>query len=302
MPWLIVALLSYFLFAVVFLVDKYLLVNSIQNPKVYTFYTSFLRVSVVLLIPFIKFKNLDISQIFLGFIAGSSFVLGLFWFFKALKLFDASKIVSAVGGFTPLIVFFIILIFYSGREIPGFKHIIALILLIGGSILINYSGFKKDFLQSLKTAFVSAFFFALFLFFSKQVYLKQGFLQGYILIILGGFLFSLFFLFFREVRNNLFNLKIKFYKNSFFILILNQITGATANFFQSWAIALAPSAYIPIVSALQGTQYMFLFLIIVFLSLKFPYILKEEITKVSLLQKIISIFLISIGLILLSIK
>jgi len=58
-------------------------------------------------------------------------------------------------------------------------------------------------------------------------------------------------------------------------------------------------AYVPVIHALNGTQYVFLFIFSIFLSLKFPQILKEEISKEVLFQKIIAILLIGGGLTLL---
>ena len=55
MTWLLITLTSYLIFAVVFLIDKYLLVSSIRNPKVYAFYIGVLGIGGLLLIPFIDF-------------------------------------------------------------------------------------------------------------------------------------------------------------------------------------------------------------------------------------------------------
>jgi len=55
------------------------------------------------------------------------------------------------------------------------------------------------------------------------------------------------------------------------------------------------------VNALQGLQYVFLLFFAVFLSFKFPNILKEEVSRDVLLQKIIAVLLIGGGLVLLSI-
>jgi len=78
--------------------------------------------------------------------------------------------------------------------------------------------------------------------------------------------------------------------------------GAGASILQNWAIFLAPLVYVAIINALQGINYAFLLVFIIFLSLKFPQILKEEISKKILLQKIIAILLISAGLFLLTLK
>jgi len=75
--------------------------------------------------------------------------------------------------------------------------------------------------------------------------------------------------------------------------------GAGANILQNWAIALAPLAFVAVISALQGVQYVFLLIFAVLLSLKSPQILKEEISRKILFQKVIAILLIAGGLTLL---
>lgn len=300
MSWFLVTILAYFLFAVVFLIDKHLLVGSIPHPKIYTFYTGTLRVLVVLLIPFIDFNLPDISQIILSFFAGGFFIFGLFWFFKALQLFEPSRVVPAIGGILPIFTLSLVFIFSLGKEIPGSRDFLALITLIVGSILISYEKTKKISFESLRISIPAAFFLSLSFVFAKYVYLAQPFLQGFFWISLGGFFTALFFLLLKEVRNNLFKIKIP--KKTMTIFISNQAMGAGANILQNWAIALAPLVYVAIVNALQGMQYVFLLVLTVILSLKFPQILKEEISKKILFQKIIAILLIGSGLTLLAFK
>ena len=69
---------------------------------------------------------------------------------------------------------------------------------------------------------------------------------------------------------------------------------------QNLAIALVGLAFLPFLNALQGVQYIFLFLIIIFLAKKFPKISEEKLTKKIILQKVISIILIGLGLAILS--
>ena len=76
--------------------------------------------------------------------------------------------------------------------------------------------------------------------------------------------------------------------------------GAGASILQNWAIFLAPLVYVAIINALQGINYAFLLVFIIFLSLKFPKILKEEVSREILFQKIIAILLIGGGLVLLA--
>lgn len=300
MPWIALALSAYFLFAAVFLVDKYLLIGPIVSPKIYTFYTGILRVLVVLLIPFIDFDFPGFGQVVLSFFAGGFFVWGGFWFFKGLRLFEPSRIVPAIGGVLPVFIFLIVLTISSGKALPSILHIVALAVIIFGSVLISYERGKAVSLASLKTSLPSAFLLAVSFVFAKYVYLAQPFLQGFIWITLGGFFAVLFLIFSREVRQNLFRGGTKMTKNTMAIFVSNQAAGATANILQNWAVALAPLALVALVAALQGTQYVFLLGLAVLLSIKFPHILKEEISREVIFQKIIAILLIGGGLTLLA--
>ncbi len=302
MLWLIVTVVAYLIFAAVFLIDKYLLIGPIPNPKVYSFYIGILGMVVLLLVPFIDFYILEPFQLLLAFISGASSVLAIFWFFKGLKIFEPSKIVPAVGGILPIFTFLLVYLFSGGKETLKSWEILAFLLLVFGSTLITFEKSKSFSLKSLRISIVAAFLFALSFVFAKYVYLEQPFLLGLIWIRLGGVLMALIFLFSRRLRDELFQQKVGLQKKTAAIFISSQAAGAGAGILQNWAVALAPLAYVAFINALQGIQYVFLLIIVVFLSLKFPQILKEEISKEILFQKVIAILLIGGGLTLLAFK
>ena len=70
---------------------------------------------------------------------------------------------------------------------------------------------------------------------------------------------------------------------------------------QAFAISLAPVAFLAIVNSMRGIQYIFLFIITLFISYFYPKILEEEISRKIFFQKIISIILIAVGLIILAV-
>ena len=292
MSWLTITILAYFILAIVFLVDKYLLVSAIPNPKVYAFYIGFLGIAILLLIPFIEFYILGPWQILLAFIPGATFVYGIFWFFKGLKLFEASRMVPAVGGILPIFTFLLIFLFSGGKETFNVWEIVSFLLLICGSILITYERSKKVSLKSLNISIIAAFFFALSFVFSKNVYMQHPFLMGLVWIKIGGVLTALTFLFSRELRSEIFKKEMGLQKKTAAIFLSSQAAGGGANILQNWAVALVPLTYVAFINALQGIQYAFLLIFTIFFSFKFPQILKEEITKQVLLQKIIAILLI----------
>jgi len=302
MLWLIVAIAAYLILAATFLVDKYLLVGPIPNPKVYAFYVGILGIAALLLVPFTDFHALETAYLFLAFASGASFVLAIFWFFKALKRFETSRIVPAVGGILPVFTVLLVYLFSNGQEMLKFREILAFLLLILGSVLITYEKSKKLSLKSLRISIIAAFFFALSFVLAKYVYLKYPFLLGLIWTRLGGVLTALVFLFSSELRKALAGSKVKLQKKTALIFLSAQSANAGAGILQNWAIALAPLAYIAFINALQGVQYAFLLVFAALLSLKFPKILKEEISQEAIVQKIIAILLIGAGLWILAVK
>lgn len=329
MLWLPVAISSYFIFAAVNIVDKYLLAGPMPSPRVYSFYMGILGILALALIP-LGFSIPELSQIILSLFAGAIFILGLLSFYTALRLFEASRVIPAIGGLLPLFTFGLTFIFSRGKEIFSLQDFIALTFLILGSVIITLEKKKSALrqgsglietsarqqgsglilsrveasvtLKSLQISALTALLISLAFILTKFVYLNQPFWSGFIWIRIGGFMTALCFLFTKEVREEIFKKKAIFQKKTAGIFFSARIAGAGGLVLQNWAIALAPLAYLTIINALAGIEYAFILIFIIILSLKFPRILKENISGGILLQKILAVFLISIGLLILTFK
>lgn len=300
MNWLLIAISSYLILAIVSLVDKYLLTNSILKPNIYTFYVGTLGILSLLFIPFVGFYMPGISQTILSLLTGAIYIYAIFWFLKSLHLFEVSRVVPAIGGMIPLFSFGLIYIFSFGKEILSYSEIIAFALLISGSILITLERKKLITLKSIKYSFLTSFLLSLSFVLSKYVYLNQPFWNAFIWMRIGGFLMALgFLIFIPKIKKEIFKKEEHPSKKTAAIFLLNQTAGASANILQNWAIFLAPLVYVPVINSLAGVQYLFLFILTVLISSKFPKILKEEISKEIIFQKVISILLIGAGLTLL---
>ena len=299
MLWLLVIILAYLILAVTALIDNYLLLGP-PNPKSYAFYVGVLGIAVLILPPFEGFSVPPASQIILSILAGALFVLALFWYFTGLEYFEPSRIVPAVGGILPLFTFGLVYLFSKGGAVLGLKELFAFGLLVFGSILVTYEKKKKISFRSFKISVLAAALFALAFILTKYVYLSQPFWSGFIWMRIGGFLAALCFLFFREVRKEIFQRKFTFKKKTGALFLANQGMGAGGFILQNFAIALAGLAFLPFINALQGIQYVFLFLLIIFLTRRFPKISEEKFTKEIISQKIISIALIALGLFILA--
>ncbi len=296
MNWFIVAIASYFILAAVNLVDKRLLVSLIPSPRIYAFYVGILGALVAILIPFVNFRLPDFEGTLLALTAGAIFVLALLCLYWALRLFEASRVVPTIGGLTPIFAVFLIYLLSGGQELLPFSKWPAFVLLLWGTVLINRSYKKSITYESFMISAFSAFLFALYFVLSGFVYLAEPFWNGLIVIKLGGLLpAAALFLFSKEVRSELFQRQITFQKKTMGIFVANQVAGAGANLLQNWAIALAPLVFIPVINALQGTQYVFLLILTVLFSFKFPHLLKEEVSAKVLGQKIIAVLLIAAG-------
>lgn len=311
MLWLISALAAYLILAVVFLVDKYLLSKSVPDPKIYSFYVGLLGGLVFLLAFFVDFYIPALSILFLALLSGVVFIFGLFWFYKALQLFEASRVVPAVGGLTPLFSLGIMYFFSGGKEKLESVELFALFLLVLGSVLITYKKTNVS-LKSLGFSMIAAFLLGLYFVLVKYVFLAQPFWNGFIWIRGGGVITAFIFLVFsRDVRKELTKIvnfralcqqrKTSQSRKTAAIFISNQAVGGLANVLQNLAVFLAPTAYIALVAALQGSQYLFLLVFTLIISLKFPQIMKEEISTEVILQKISAILLIGAGIAILAI-
>lgn len=296
MNWFIIAIASYFILAGVNLVDKRLLVSLIPSPRIYAFYIGFLSALLAILIPFVDFRFPDFRQTVLSLSAGAVFILAILQFYRGLRLFEASRIVPAVGGLAPIFSVFLIYFFSLGEELLPFSKWPAFILLLSGSVLINWSRERSVTYKSFLISASAAFLFALSFVLSGYVYLSQPFWSGLIMIKLGSLAPALgLLLFSKEVKAELFKRRATFRKKTMGIFVANQIVGAGANILQNWAIALSPLVFIPVINALQGTQYVFLLVLSVLISLRFPKLLEEEVSRKTLSQKAIAVAFIVLG-------
>jgi len=301
MLWLMVAISAYFLFGAVNIVDKYLLAGPIPSPKVYAFYVGILGILALGLIPFGFLIIPEISLILLAILAGIFHILAIFVLFVGLKTFEASRIVPATGAFLPLFTFGFTFVLAGGKETLAFSDIIAFILLLLGSLLITWQRGKVISRASLKIAGLAAFLFALYFILIKFVYLSQPFISGLIWTRIGAVLIALVFLFSKEVREDIFRGPKVFQRKTWAIFLPNQAAGAGAFVLQNWAVALVPLIYLGMVNALEGIKYIFILIFAFLLSLKTPQILKEEISRKVIFQKVMAILLIAGGLALLAI-
>ncbi|MFH1643457.1 MAG: hypothetical protein ABH967_02385 [Patescibacteria group bacterium] len=305
MNWILVTIFVYFLFAIVFLIDKYILVDFVIDPKIYTFCVSLLGMFVLIFIPFIDFYLPDQEHLFFALFSGIMFVPALFFFNILLLKFEASRVVPAIGGMIPIFIFVLSNVLSPEMARLDYAQIISLFILVAGSVLISYKPSKGSKIDSkmLKMILICSFLFALSSLFSKYAYIDQKFLVMLVWMKVGGFLASLLFLLEKNTRDKIFkDAQNVFPQKAKGLFIANQAMGASGNILFNWVIFIVPIGFVAIVNALQGLQNIFLFVFALFFSKKFPKIFQENLSRNVLIQKFISIILIGSGLVILAFK
>lgn len=292
--WLLVIILSYLFFSLAFFGDK-LVLSGPPNSKLYTFYVGILSILVVFFIPFTTFGLPSPAAFMWIFLEAVVYILGLYTMFLALEKFEVSRVMTAIGAVQPIFVFMLTLLFWGAQVITG-MNFLAFILLLLGSILISFEKKFKITGEYLWLVLFSAAMFSLDYIFSKFVFLHQTFLQGLIWMRIISALLVLLFLFDKNLRAQIFEKKVALNKKTGFLFLFSQSAGGVANILQSFAISIVPISYLAIINSLRGIQYVFLFLITLFFSFFFPRILKENISKRAVIQKVVSVLLIVAGL------
>jgi len=300
MWWLFFALTSYLFSAFVSLGDKYILKGP-PNPQNYVFLTGVLGAFSVFLIPlpFVDFFVPDFLTLYLSLGAGFCLIVALFYFYKGLEIFEASVILPAVGGLTPLFTLIFSRFFNQQGDFLSASDLLSLFLIIVGSFLITFK--KKEFIfwAIFKTALLTALLFALAIFLTKQVYLRTNFWNGFIWMRIFGAFFAALFVFSPKVRESFSGFSRIFDQQRKAVFVFNQLLGGSAFLCQNLAILLAPLPYLAFVNALQGVQYVFLLILTTIFSFKKPDLLEEEVSLKILTFKFFAVFLIFLGLLIL---
>ncbi len=318
MSWFLIAVVSYFLLAIVNLTDKFLIDNILKSSKAYTFLVCLLGSLVFLISPwFLEWPGL---YLFLANLAtGVLFAFALYFLYEALSHSEAARTIILIGG--SISVFSVIFSIVLGQSFY-LMQLIGIALLLLGIFLIAYLPDRHSFWEkiwsglmlnkkekaSLWLILLSSIFYALFFISTKLVYAEQSFWSAFIWVRLGALLTVLFFLIEKRSRLEILSSlgfgktkKTKKHKKNnknTYLFLFNQGLGSTSFILQNYAIFLGPVA---IINALQGVQYAVMLFLAFFLGLFFKEY-KEKFSWQIFTQKTIAIFLISLGLYLISLN
>jgi len=297
MIWILILVLAHFFYAIVFIVDKYIISKPMPSPIVYAFWVGVLGIFILILIPLgtvipgLDFTMPSKSEVFWSLIAGVAQIVAFVFFYKALNRGEVSRIVPFVGAMTS--VFVLILSSLIIKEFLTNQQIIAFVLLVLGSFVI---GFKRKHLSESNTwglAIGAAFLFAFFWVTTKYLFLGTNFVSGLVWVRTGVAIIALTLLLSKKNRELIFSKTKEAKPKTTGFFMLSRVLNAVGSLFLYFAVFLGSS--VSLTNAFNGLQYVFVLIIALLLFKKIPS-LKEHFGREVVLQKIIAILLICVGL------
>lgn len=293
MRWLLFALFALFAFAISSLIDGLSIKKYIKNPKIYLFYSVFLQGVIGIFIFF--FKEINFYGYFfllISLVTGFFYVYGLIPYMKSLEFEEVSRIVPLFNLGPVFVLIFSLLVL--DLKLSLFQYI-GFFFLVTGSFLISLkkvSGFikisKGFWYMMLTNLLLTGFFIGTDYLFKNYDYWSSFFFIQF------GVLFSAMSLLVFKNYGQAGIKRFNYIGNTAKMLVL---FAAVISFIgigvRNVAIRLSSAT---LVTSLGGFQSLFVFGITLFLSIKLPYILKEETNKEIILLKTISILLLIAGI------
>lgn len=298
MLWLYITTLSYLLFALSSLADRYLLKGPLQHPRAYTFYIGITGILVTFFVPF-GFNVPDVKIIFLSFLTGVLSIVALYFFYKAIFYGFVSTAVPAIGALAPMFTLFFSAVIKYEQIVLTSRSILAFLFIILGTVFLSLNIKKQKLIfsrRNILNIILTAALFGLGFVLTRLVYENQGFLNGFIWMRWGGFLGAASLLLFPKTRKIIFQKNPIKQKRVWAPILFGKGAGAAGFGLQQYAISIVNLTQVTFINALGGIQHFFILLFSFLVSLKNPKLLKEQFTKSSIALRIGGILCIVLGL------
>jgi drug/metabolite transporter (DMT)-like permease len=291
--WMIFALLAPAFFAVCNIIDKFVLSKSIKNPYIYVILFTSIETCFAFLILLIGKVEFTYPYFIFGIFCGLAAFIAYVLYSKAMIVEEASRVVPLIY-ITSLITVILAAIFLN--EILVFEKYIGIALLLIGVFMISYEKPKEKiigFSPALKFMLLFALIYGFVGIFEKFILNYISYWSLVFSISIGSFLGVLSMLLIQKFRSEFFNTIPKIGIKVFLIVVISEVFYYLGIISFLIATQIAP---VSLTSTLSSIQPFFVLIYTTILSIFAPQIIKEEIGKVMLLRKFISIMLILIGI------
>ncbi len=262
-----------------------------KNLYSYVFWLGAMSIFGVVLVPF-GYNSLPITLMALAFFAGVIHLVGVFFYYAALKRGEASETLAVMGGFSPvataLISYALLTKQMTGYELVGFA------LMTGGGFFMFFSE-KLAWKQLMPPVLLSAGLLGLVNVLEKVVYNQTNFVSGYVWFTIGTFAGSLGILIRPLWRRQIFEESGKDDPKNRFWYFVNRFLSGLGSFLIFYSISLAHPS---IVDAISGVRYVIIFLLALALTKFRPDLLRENFKLHQLITKTVATALVVAGLVL----
>jgi drug/metabolite transporter (DMT)-like permease len=289
MFWLYLVLIANLFNAVVVLLDRHLVSDrAFGKSEVYAFYVGLLSIFAIILLPFGVVHVPDINIILLSVVIGLSYMTSIVYLYKALRISDASDVAPVLGAIVGLSTF-IFSLFFIQEILPGHFYI-AFLFLIGGTLLMSYFRFTK---RSVLYVTISGVLMGFSLVFLKILFGLTSFGDAFFWSRMANVLAALLLLTVPAARLYIRKSFKRTKPHTVYLTFVNKVLAGLAAFLLMLAIKVG---HVSVVNALNGLQFVFLFVVALIFAKRFPDYFDETIQKNhNIFFKIVATFLIIVG-------
>src|SRR6185437_6818120 len=248
-----VAIIAHGLIGVSLIWDKVLLKSpGTKNLFSYVFWLGAMSVFGVILVPF-GYNSPPFHLMWIAFVAGVVHLIGVFFYYMALKRGEASETLAVMGGFSPVataaIAFALLSKQMSGGQLLGFA-----LMASGGFVM--FLSEKLPLKKLLPPVLLAAGMLGLVNVLEKVVYDQTNFVTGYVWFTIGTFLGAMALLIWPSWRKQIFEEKDHDTPRNRFWYFVNRFVAGVGSFLVFFAISHAQPA---IVDSISGVRYAIIF-------------------------------------------
>lgn len=296
MDWLLFAVISAFAYSVTGIIDKYLVDKKVKNPIIITAFVRMLFIiPVVIILPFVSFSLPSADFIAWIFFAAVLSNLGAILFYKSISIDEISK---AMPLFQFVPVFILFMSFLLLGEVLGLFDYVGFLAIVVGGLVITAEDMTKLFKVQKVFLWVmlSSLVFAGFYVTMKYISAGAEYLSS--LIVLWFFQAALMssILIFKSRRKEASSCFRNLGAPFKIVIFADSVLAMAAFFFNYLAISLGP---VTLVEAAENVELVFIFIFALVLTKFSPSVIKENFDRATTAQKILGMFLIISGVLLL---
>lgn len=272
--------------------DKVLLKHpGTKNLFSYIFWLGALSGLGVALVPF-GYRSPSAVLIAIAFVAGIVHLIGIFFYYAALKRGEASETLAIMGGFWPVATAAISYALLT-RQMTG-GRLLGFALMTGGGFFMFLSE-NLPWKKLLPLVLLASGLLGLVSVLEKMVYNRTNFVSGYVWFTVGTFAASMALLVPPSWRRQIFAESGQDEPRNRFWYFVNRFLSGVGSFLIFYAISLTHPA---IVDAVSGLRYVIIFLGALLLTEFRPSVLKEDFHGWQLVTKSVGTCLVVAGLVL----